>query len=177
MTDEEDLIERAKDGDVTAFEKLIYNHQTKIYNFALSLCKDDETAKDITQSAFLKAFLSIKEFKGKSSFSTWLYRIIYNTFQDELRKSYRKFETPLDYEKDLSFKPPDEDIDRSNLKDAILKSIKKLPPDLSTIIVLRDVQGFSYEEIANIMRIRLGTVKSRIARARKCLREILKDFL
>lgn len=176
--DEINLIHRAQKGDVPAFEKLIENYQQKIFNFAYSLTGNVETAKDITQQALIKAFLSISKFRGNSSFTTWLYRIINNVFQDELRRPYYKYETlnPLSYSPSPSYSP-EEFLENKEKQILIQKTIKSLPLDLATIIILKDIQGFSYEEIKEIVRIPLGTVKSRLFRAREILRERLKDII
>jgi RNA polymerase sigma-70 factor (ECF subfamily) len=176
--DEKELIKSAKDGDVSAFEKIILKHQEKIYNFALFLVGNPHDAQEILQQALLKAYLSIKSFKGKSSFTTWLYRIVNNTFQDELKKSYKKHEVLIDTvpSTDLSLNLT-QIIEKEEVKQIVRDAVRKLPLELSTIILLRDFQGFSYEEIAEIVKIPVGTVKSRLSRARFLLKDMLKGEL
>lgn len=182
MSDEEtNLINRAKKGEIEAFERLIENHQQKIFNFAYSLVGDVEIAKDVTQQALIKAYLSIKKFHGKSSFTTWLYRIINNVFQDELRKPYYKHETPTipisSPSNSSNSSAPEEVLAIKEKQILVQQTIKSLPPDLATIIILKDIQGFSYEEIREIVNIPLGTVKSRLFRAREILKENLREIL
>lgn len=170
---EGELIKKAKKGDVFAFESLITSHLEKIYNFAYFLVKNRDDAQDITQQALIKAYLSIKKFKGRSSFTTWLYRIISNTFQDELKKGYRKYETSEEY---LLEDKKDNLEEYTEEKLIIRKAVYNLPSDLSMIIILKDFQGFSYEEISQILSIPIGTVKSRISRAREILQKNLKEL-
>lgn len=174
---EKDLIKKVKEGDLSAFEEIISNYEEKIYNFAFHLVGNEQDAKDIAQEAIIKAYLSIKSFRGKAAFSTWLYRIISNTFQDELKKAYRRHEVsdnslPLQSARKNFVEDSSE---RDYLHQVISKAISKLSPCLSRVLILRDLQGFSYQEITEIERISLGTVKSRVFRAREILRKRLKE--
>jgi RNA polymerase sigma-70 factor (ECF subfamily) len=175
---EQMLIHRCKRGDLTAFEILISNYEKKTYNIAFGLVGKEEDAKDIAQDTFIKAFKSIATFKEKSSFSTWLYRITINTSKDYLRK--RK--NTIAFEdinaqgeiKDEGLQPQ-EQLEHMEERKLILSALKELKEEYSNVIILKDLNGFSYQEIADILDINLGTVKSRISRGRFQLRDILSQ--
>lgn len=183
--DESFLIKKAARGDVESFEKLIEAHQKKVFNIALGMLKNPADAEDIAQDVFIKVYKSLKNFKGQSSFSTWLYRVTTNTCLDELRRRKTRQTFSIDEEivtqegevskQVVDDSPsPDEILEKNELKRNISHAISKLAKEHRTVIVLRDMQGFSYEEIANILQLPLGTVKSRINRARLTLKDILK---
>ena len=188
MTDlnERDLIRRAKQGDMLAFEKLILKHEKIVYNVALRMMNHSEDARDISQEVFLKAYRSLSNFDERSQFSTWLYRITHNTCIDEMRK--RKGKQTYSLEEELESEDgsmqrqiadegdtPEESLLREEKKGEILKALDTLSEEHKAAIILRDVKGLSYEEIAEILELSLGTVKSRISRARTQLKnEILK---
>ncbi len=175
------LLNQAKCGDAGAFEELVSLHYVKIYNFAFYLCKNSEDAKDISQQAIIKAYLSLKSFRGQASFATWLFKIVKNTFLDELKKLHRKHEHYLEETKDVSTFAAGETLDEKlrsdNLKAVIKEALSKMENDLSALIILKDIQGFEYQEIAEIFKIPVGTVKSRLHRAREILKNILKPQL
>ena len=188
MTDlkERDLIRRAKQGDMLAFEELILKHEKIVYNLALRMMNYSEDAKDISQEVFLKAYRSLSNFDERSAFSTWLYRITHNTCIDEMRK--RKGKQSFSLEEELENEEgsmqrqiadegdtPEESLLRAEQKNEILQALDNLSEEHKAAIVLRDVKGLSYEEIAEILEVTLGTVKSRISRGRNQLKnEILK---
>lgn len=188
MTDlkERDLIRRAKQGDMLAFEELILKHEKIVYNLALRMMNHGEDAKDISQEVFLKTYRSLSNFDERSAFSTWLYRITHNTCIDEMRK--RKGKQSFSLEEELEHEEgsvqrqiadegdtPEESILRAEQKNEILQALDNLSEEHKAAIVLRDVKGLSYEEIAEILEVTLGTVKSRISRGRNQLKnEILK---
>lgn len=182
------LVKRSKSGDVEAFEQLIFDYQKKAYNIALRIMGNQEDAKDMCQEAFIRIFKSIEGFKEQSSFSTWMYRIITNVCLDEIRKKKKNdavsmdntFETQegeLHFELSSDEDTPEEAYIRAEKKQAILKAINELNEEYKTAIVLRDVQGFSYEEIAGILCCSIGTVKSRINRGRNILKDKLRTAL
>lgn len=179
-SDERELIERASDGDAEAFNQLMSMHEQRMYAVALRLCANREDAQDCLQEAMLRVYRSIGSFKGESSFSTWLYRITTNTCLDELRRRKNKQSTSLDVLLTEGWMPanehssPERDVLRKELAKCIYDAIRELPDDMRAAIVLRDIQGCSYEEIAQILDINLGTIKSRISRGREKLREKLK---
>ncbi len=182
---EQEIINKIAHGDHQAFAEIVNDYQKKIFNTTFRMLGDREDALDLAQEAFLKIYKNIKSFKGKSSLSTWIFKITTNLCRDELRKRQRDLTTGSLSEKietnegeikkeikDFSFNP--EKISLNNeLKKQIQKIIDNLPMDQKEVIVLRDLEGFSYKEIAQITDVSLGTVKSRISRARRKLKEEL----
>ncbi len=177
------LIKKCIKGDIDAFEELIESHQKRAYNIALRILKNPDDAMDISQEAFIKIFKSIKSFKFQSSFSTWLYRVVSNTCIDYLRKNKNEvysIDNPIKTEEG-SIKRQFEDegntteelFNKKMTKELIYKSIGKLDNQYRIIIILRDIEGFSYKEISDILDCSLGTVKSRISRARNSLKHII----
>ncbi len=181
------LVIEAVSGDIQSFQKLIEIHQKKIFNLVYRMINNEEDAKDLTQDILVKAFKNIEKFRLDSSFSTWLYRIATNTCLDELRKRKKRFsEIPLTVEDEETDKTIKEyAIDRNGPDSIYLKKerqrlisdeIKKLSPDYKQMIILRDIQGLSYEEISEICEVNIGTIKSRINRGRNQLRERLMKY-
>lgn len=150
-----------------------------MYAVALRMCGNREDAQDCMQEAMLRIYRAMNGFKGQSSFATWVYRITMNTCLDELRRRKTRTSASLDAMLDLGFSPSDEyDTPehhslRAEQKRMIEKAIVSLPEDMRAAIVLRDVQGLSYEEIAVALGINVGTIKSRISRGREKLRDAL----
>ena len=178
------IIEKAKQGDMTAFEQLILEYQGIIYNTAYKICSNPEDAYDITQETLLKIFKNIKYFEGKSKFSTWIYRIVTNTALDFIKK-HRKAnvyslnaemgeegDSYIDNIKDDS-PTPHELVESEETKRLVHQALDKLSPNHKAVLVLRDINGLSYEEIAQVLLCSEGTVKSRINRARNALYEII----
>lgn len=179
------LLEKARNGDVEAFERLIEGYQKRVYNIALRMIGNPEDANDLAQEVFIRIFKSIGSFKEQSAFSTWIYRITTNVCLDELRRRKNRNVISLDEEVQVddggmqrqiaSDKPqPDQLLEQAEMKRMVLAAINTLKDEHKTAIILRDIQGFSYEEIANIVKCPEGTVKSRINRARQALKEILE---
>lgn len=175
---EQMLIHRCKRGDITAFEILISDYEKKTYNIAFGLVGNEEDAKDIAQDTFIKAFKSIDSFKEKSSFYTWLYRITINTSKDFLRKR-KKTIAIEDINAQGEIKDeglqPQEQFEQMEERKKILNALRQLKEEYSNVVILKDLNGFSYQEIADILDINLGTVKSRISRGRYQLRDILSQ--
>ena len=186
--DEARLIKRAQNGDSKAFEILIEAHFKKIYNIAYRMAGNPDDASDMTQEVMIKLFRNINSFEGNSKFSTWVYRVATNTCLDELKKLRRHSTYSINseistadgefmYEVEDTSPTPDLEVERGELADMVAKAIAALNPEHRAIITLRDIQEFSYEEIANILNLSEGTVKSRLSRARMQLKKILeKDF-
>lgn len=182
--EEKELIALCQQGDVNAFERLIAGYQKKVINAAYGMMGNPEDAYDIAQEVFLKVFQNIGKFHGQSSFSTWLYRVTSNVCLDELRRRKRRISDAVslspDEESDFAEiqiadkdAGPQEQAERSETRLAVQKAIDALPEDYRAVIVLRELQGLDYQQIADAMECSLGTVKSRISRARQMLKEKL----
>lgn len=180
---EPELISRAKTGDQGAFEQLVLDNQNRVYSLALRMLGDPEDAQDAAQEAFLNAWRALPSFKGESSFSTWVYRLTSNACIDHLRRRKRRREleaaslTGEDGESD--WEPADHQSDpalqteRRMAKEAVEEGLRALPDHQREILVMRELSGLSYQEIGAALDLDLGTVKSRIARARLALKKIL----
>ncbi len=173
------LVERVQKGDKGAFDLLVLKYQHKIVNLIMRYVRDPELALDIAQEAFIKAYRALPRFRGDSAFYTWLYRIAVNTAKNHLAAQRRR---PMDVELDLQdpeqydlhakLKETDtpEGVALSNeLQETVERAIAALPEDLRTAIILRELEGMSYEEIAETMECPVGTVRSRIFRARDAI--------
>lgn len=185
MVREDDLVRLAQEGQAAAFEALVERHQARVYSLALRLTGNPHDAFDMAQEALLKAFLSLPSFRGQSAFSTWLHRITTNVCLDEMRKRGRRPLLAVEREDDDApprvhpdpAPGPEAEALRREERRAIERAIAALPEEFRVPLVLRDLQGFSYEEIADLTGLPLGTVKSRIHRARLQLRERLAPEL
>lgn len=178
------LIERWRSGDERAFEELVARYEKRVYNLCYRMSGNADDAGDLTQEAFVRVYAALPNFRGQSSFATWLYRIATNICLDELRRRGREPARSLDQPapaEDGRLMPqtadpaagPPEEIERAELRAAVLGGIAALQPDHRAVLVLRDLQGLSYEEIAAALGCSLGTVKSRLNRARLALKERL----
>jgi len=182
--DEKALIDAACRGDVGSFNRLVLSYQSMVYNLAYRILGDGDAAADATQDAFLSAFKAIGRFRG-GSFKAWLLRIVTNACYDQLRFKQRRPTTSLDALLVLESAPvqpltdrgelPEEYAVRQELNSAIQVGIGTLPPEQRIAVVLSDVQGLSYQEIAEATGASLGTVKSRLSRARGKLRDFLLE--
>ena len=183
---DDSLIRRAAAQDAAAFEQLMLLHQKPVYNICYRMAGNAEDALDLSQEVFLKAYRNIGNFDERSQFSTWIYRITANTCIDEMRK--RKGRQSFSLEEELESEEgsmqrqvadagetPEESMLREEQKSEILQALESLSPEHKVAVILRDIKGLSYEEIAEILELTLGTVKSRISRGRNQLKqEILK---
>ena len=189
--DEPALIRAAQRGDVTSFNELVLLHQSQVYNVAFRIMGDEAAAADASQEAFLSAYTHIRDFRG-GSFKSWLLRTVTNACYDALRRNKRRPADSLegmtegdtlnsDGENNGDFNdfiPSDDELphdaaERGDLRAYIARAALNLPPDQRITFVLSDVQGLSYDEIADTMQVSLGTVKSRLSRARAKLRDAL----
>ena len=181
---EELLVKRASKGDVGAFESLVTTYEKGVYALAYRLVSNREDALDVTQEVFLKAYQALPKFRGESRFSTWIYRVCVNASLDYLRKKHKMAAYSLDEPLALKESSVTRDVedDSENVEDAVeLKSLgeaalhvlRDLDEAHRVIITLSDIQGYSYQEIAEILGISMGTVKSRLHRARNMLRRML----
>lgn len=185
--DETALITSAQQGNLDAFNTLILHYQNAVFNTAARILGDDDLAQDAAQDAFISAFQNIKSFRG-GSFKAWLLRTVTNACLDELRRQKRKPTTPLEPEtsdgeeidspKWLADKgmTPAQKAEADELEHAIQHCLNELPVEFRAAVVLADVQGLDYAEAAAASRVPIGTIKSRIARARLRLRECLRSF-
>jgi len=178
------VVERVIGGDIDAFSVLVDRYQDRIYSVALHYVSNPEDAIDIAQEAFIKAYSKLRTFDSASAFYTWLYRIAVNTAIDFLRKRKSRVAESLDDEKftDVGFEPESKDpsvdplgvASRHEQARALRKAIAALSEKLRTVVVLHDVEGLSQEEVAEILKVPVGTVKSRVSRARAELRYSLQ---
>ena len=184
MTDRE-LVARAGAGDQEAFEQLVRDNQNRVYSLAVRLVGDREEAADLAQEAFLKAWQGLSSFQGESSFATWIYRLTTNVCIDYLRRKKRRQEVEpavsLDDEDSGWAEPadagqdPQRKLEEAERSRALSRGLERLPEHQRQVLVMRELSGLSYQEIGAATGLDLGTVKSRIARARLALRKILLE--
>jgi RNA polymerase sigma-70 factor, ECF subfamily len=185
--DEPALIHAAQHGDLEAFNSLVLAHQDVVYNTALRILDDEDLAADAAQEAFLSAFRALNSYRG-GSFRAWLMRTVTNACYDELRRKKRRPTTPLEPEtndgEEIESPPwladpnasPEGQLDQAELEHAIQHCLENLPTDFRTVVVLADIQGLDYREVAIAVKSPIGTIRSRLARARLRLRECLQAF-
>lgn len=176
------LVAAAAAGDIAAFESLVQRHQTRLVGYLRGLTNSESDAEDLAQEAFLRAYRSLAGFRGTSSFKTWLYQIATNVFRTWLEKKLNQaglsavsLDAPVPGTEESmdpvgESNPEGRHVDR----DAIDRALAQLPPDQREAVLLRDVEGFDYREIAEQLDVPLGTVESRIFRGRQRLRELLR---
>jgi RNA polymerase sigma-70 factor (ECF subfamily) len=175
-SDDRDLIGRFKKGDLSAFEALVRKYQDRVYNLCRYMLRDPEGAQDAAQDVFLKAYRAFKELRSDSTLYTWIYRIAVTTCLDYRRKSRREVSRTEPLTEDLpSEEPlPEQLYASAEIPRSIQLALQELPEKLRAAIVLREIEELSYEEIAEVLHTSVGTVKSRISRAREELRSLLK---
>ena len=187
------LVEQCRRGDSDATEKLIMKYQNRIYNVILKICTNADDAADLTQDTFVRVLENIDRFKGKSSFYTWAFRIAVNLTLNYCKRNVSLGLTSLDAEEygssdkakaamkdfltDDSSPDPAQAAQNKELCGLAVKALMKLDDAQRTIVVLRDIEGMNYAQIAEVLEVELGTVKSRLSRARSNLREIMEAFL
>ncbi len=183
--DEAVLIQDAQGGDLDAFNRLVLAYQNLVYSQAYRMMGETHSAEDATQEAFISAYRSLRSYRG-GSFKSWLLRIVTNACYDELRWRKRRPTTPLEPvdEDDETIKSPhwladpgetpEEAAERAELSSALQRCLDDLPEDFRTVVILVDIQGFDYSDASDVIRKPLGTVKSRLARARVRLRDCLQ---
>ncbi len=187
MLDEQLLVRRAQEGDLEAFNQLVLAYQDLLFNTALRILEDEDMAADATQEAFLSAFRAITSFRG-GSLRVWLLRTVTNACYDELRRRKRRPSTslePLTEDEEAMETPrwladpkasPEEQLEQAELEHAIEHCLKKLSLEFRTVVVLTDIQGLDYAEAARVVGVPVGTIKSRLARARTRLQRCLQAF-
>ena len=176
---EQELVRAAAGGDTEAFARLVRTYENKIYSLAFRMCGSADDASDIAQEAFLAAWRGLPSFRGDSGFATWLYRLTSNVAIDYLRRQKKqRGDMSLDDEElgldavDTGPGPQDA-AERTEVRSVVAAGLQELREGHRQVLVLREIQGLSYEEIADVLEVDLGTVKSRISRARSALRKIL----
>ena len=178
--EEDRLVRRAQKGDREAFNLLVLTHQGFVYNLAVRSLSDPDEAQDIAQEAFLRAWMALPRFKARSRFRTWLFRIVVNLCYTRLPGLRRELDAlPVDEASGLmdeSRVNPSKAAEVSEQRDYLHRQIENLPDSYRVMIVLRYQQGFSYAEMAEILEVPMGTVKTGIHRARKQLREALQSY-
>jgi RNA polymerase sigma-70 factor (ECF subfamily) len=180
--DETKLISRCQEGDQEALKQIFDLYHNKVYRVAYGVLRHREEALDIVQEVFIKLFRSIRDFKRESRLSTYLYRMTVNTAIDHLRKMGKARVSSLDEEEAIQpAEEPERRPDRiflyKELEGKVNEALNKLPVDQRTAMVLREVEGLSYQEIAETMKSSIGTVMSRLHYGRKRMQELLKDYL
>ena len=182
--EEQEIIQKVLSGDTEAFEALVLEHQNKVYSLALRMVGNEEDARDLAQDAFIRAFSSLSGFRGDSKFSVWLYRLTSNICIDFLRSRAKKRTVSMTWTDDEGddageLEIPDErfspeaQLERTSMRESVQRGLESLSPQYRQILLLREVDGLSYDEIAQALGIEAGTVKSRIFRARKKLCDFL----
>lgn len=185
-----DLIAAFKDGDMLAFQTLVEKYENRVYNLCMRMVNDEVESRDLTQEVFLKVYRSIMKYQHTYSFYTWVYRITVNCCIDYIRKKKRRAQTvsltshnasegadPVrEHEIPDTTYVPETAMEKSELREMLNSAIGQLSEKLQSIIVLKEIEGFTYEEIAEILDCSRGTVKSRLFRARERLKEILTQY-
>ncbi len=179
---EYEIVALAKNGDHNAFEQIVTTYEKKVYNMALRYTGDPEDALDICQEVFLRVYRFLPKYRGESTLSTWIYRITMNVCHDTAGNKTNIYELSLDSGPgddeqtteiaDLRY-DPEKELEKKHTRQLVQQAISMLDSDHRDVIIMRDINGLSYDEISNVLNISTGTVKSRISRAR----EKLKNFL
>ncbi|MCD6406137.1 MAG: sigma-70 family RNA polymerase sigma factor [Planctomycetes bacterium] len=181
--EEMEIVARARGGDVAAFTALVRRYENRIYNLAFRMLGNADDAADVAQETFLAAYEGLGRFRAESTLYTWLYRIAVNKALSRRRaKSSRREFVPADDPSPLltaasRFQTPDEVAEETERAGIVQDAVSRLPGDLRAVVVLRDIEGLEYEEIAAVLELALGTVKSRLHRARLSLRGTLARHL
>ncbi|MBX9895232.1 MULTISPECIES: RNA polymerase sigma factor RpoE [unclassified Nitrosomonas] len=185
---DQQLVERVQAGDKHAFDLLVIKYQRKLARLLSQFIRDSAEVEDVTQEAFIKAYRALPSFRGDSAFYTWLYRIGINTAKNFLVSQGRKLPTLQGFENEdgddfedsgllKEMNTPESELMSQQIAQTVNQTLDSLPEELRTAIVLREIDGLSYEEIANIMNCPIGTVRSRIFRAREAISEQLRPLL
>ena len=184
--DDKLLVGYAQKGHAKAFSELVRRHHVRVFHTAFGMVGNREDADDLAQLAFIKAFQSLHRFKGQALFSTWLYRISINCCLDWIKSQQRKYDVKMDDE--WWYKQADGEalfadtkrtdylVEQGELRDVLAHAMSQMPPIFRSVLVLRELNGLSYQEIASVEGCSVGTVKSRLFRARVQLRKLLRPF-
>lgn len=185
---DQQLVERAQHGDKHAFELLVAKYQRKLGRLLSRFIRDPSEVEDVAQEAFIKAYRALPSFRGESAFYTWLYRIGINTAKNYLVSQGRRAPTVTEFDTEEAegfeeaeqlrdINTPESELVSKQIAATVNKAVESLPQELKTAITLREIEGLSYEEIASMMNCPIGTVRSRIFRAREAIAEKLRPLL
>ncbi len=185
---DQQLVERAQRGDKRAFELLVAKYQRKLGRLLSRMVRDPAEVEDVTQEAFIKAYRALPSFRGDSAFYTWLYRIAINTAKNYLVALGRRAPTTTEFDNEdaenfeeadalRDASTPEDEMHGKQIAETVNRAMDALPEDLRTAITLREIEGLSYEEIATLMNCPIGTVRSRIFRAREAIAAELRPLL
>jgi RNA polymerase sigma-70 factor (ECF subfamily) len=185
---DQQLVERAQRGDKRAFELLVAKYQRKLGRLLSRMVRDPSEVEDVTQEAFIKAYRALPSFRGESAFYTWLYRIAINTAKNYLVALGRRAPTTTEFDNEdaenfeeaeglRDSATPESELHGKQIATTVNRAMEALPEDLRTAITLREIEGLSYEEIAGVMNCPIGTVRSRIFRAREAIAAELRPLL
>jgi RNA polymerase sigma-70 factor (ECF subfamily) len=179
--DDETLVKQCQRGDSEAMSRLIVRYQDRVYNTILKICNNSDDAAELTQDTFVKVLENITDFRGKSSFYTWLFRVACNEAINFCRRRFKVASQSLDrgmpMPVDMAAEDPARLAQRKEVIALLTEAISRLDEDHRVVLVLRDIEQMSYNQIAQVLGLELGTVKSRLSRARAMLREILETVL
>ena len=185
--DEAALVEQARSGDLNAFNRLVLEYQDMAFNLAARMLSDEDAAADVTQTAFLSAYRSLESFRG-GSFRAWVMRMVTNACYDELRRRKRRptvsLEPVTDDDEEIESPAwladdgpsPEDELERAELESALQTCLQGLPEDFRVVVLMVDVEGLDYQEVSNATGKPLGTIKSRLARARMKMRDCLSQY-
>jgi len=171
-----ELIIKASEGDMNSFEEIYKSTSNFAYNIAFRVANNSKDAEEITQEVFIKVFKNLKKFRFHSSFKTWLYRISVNTAINFKKKISKEKDKRVDYEFALNTKPDHKEKDHDN-ESLVRFLLGRLSPEHRACVALKEIEGLSYEEISNILRININTVRSRLKRAREKLLSLRKEVV
>ena len=185
---DQQLVERAQHGDKRAFELLVAKYQRKLGRLLSRFIRNPSEVEDVAQEAFIKAYRALPSFRGESAFYTWLYRIGINTAKNYLVSQGRRAPTTTEFDSEeaegfedaeqlRNINTPENELMSKQIAETVNKAMDSLPEELKTAITLREIEGLSYEEIAGMMNCPIGTVRSRIFRAREAIAEKLRPLL
>ncbi len=175
--DDVELVQRMRVGDADALRSIVERYQDRIFALIFGIVRDRHEVEDVAQEVFLKVFRRIHAFDGRSRFYTWLYRVAANSAKDHVKKRSRRPSVALDDNAGIPsmLRSPAENAERSELRLAVRAAINTLPGRYREVLTLREIEGLTYNEIAAILRVSMGTVESRLHRARARLKQVLID--
>ncbi|HEY7825013.1 MAG TPA: sigma-70 family RNA polymerase sigma factor [Acidimicrobiia bacterium] len=169
------LLARVLDGDHDAFNQIMRNHEDRVFSVCLRIMGSRDLALDAVQETFLTAFRKADQFKGKSALGTWIYRIAVNTCYDQLRKQKRGAADPIPEHLDPADHSAEDAMDSAALRPELQRALAELPEDFRSAVVLADIEGLGLNQVAEIVGVPVGTVKSRVFRGRRLLADMLRD--